>query len=810
MTTVVRAPDPSRCPDCRNPLDDRTACGSCGLALQGPAAARLWEVDTALLRLGDEQDALLAERRGLLSRLRTGGVAEGPPPAVVPAQRQPAAEWTPQRVQNTLLSLGGLLLAVAALVFTAVTYDRLGAGGRAAVLVALTVLAATAVPRLLGRGLSATAETLTAVALVLSALDAYGLRRLGVADDTGPLVYAAVSAGVLAAVAAAYAQVVPVRLAGAAAVALAQLPLPLLLADAGASAATTSLCLAGQVAADLAVLALLRPSARGHVVATLAVAAALGSAGGLLVTGLDPADGPGARAVALLAHAAALVGAGLVAPDLRRLLWAAPVLLLAKAAHDLAAPELTAVQQPLVLGAVALLAVQAAALLPAAQRTGPVLGGLVVAAAGVVAVAQSALSGVLLPLTWALDPWTLRASAARDAVGTGAPWDGSVVTTVVLAAAAVTVGVAGLALDRLRPALVPAAVLVAATAVLLPLGLATSYAAALAVLLAVGAALLGAALLVRTLAVPLAATGTAVVLLAAAWSLADREATLAVLATAALLLAGLAAAAAARLRPVAAGLAGALAAGELVAAGAARDLAIDQVGGLLLVAVAALLGGAALLDRARGAALEVVALGAGVVAAGLAVEDPGWLSWVLAGTGLLALATALRPARRRVAGAGALLLAAASWVRLLDAEVTAPEPYVVPLGLAALALGHLRRRAEPGTRSWAAYGPGLTLLLVPSLLACVDDATLTRSLLLGAVALSVTLVGARERLQAPLALGGAVLALDALQLVGPVAAALPRWSTIGLAGTLLLVVGATYEQRRRELGRLRAAYDGLR
>ena len=55
----------------------------------------------------------------------------------------------------------------------------------------------------------------------------------------------------------------------------------------------------------------------------------------------------------------------------------------------------------------------------------------------------------------------------------------------------------------------------------------------------------------------------------------------------------------------------------------------------------------------------------------------------------------------------------------------------------------------------------------------------------------------------------AVLAVDALQLLGPVAAALPRFVSIGAAGTLLLVVGATYEQRRREVSRLRASYDSL-
>ena len=506
-----------------------------------------------------------------------------------------------------------------------------------------------------------------------------------------------------------------------------------------------------------------------------------------------------------------LVGAGALTRErtLRTLLWAAPVVVVAKAAYGVATPELTAAQSPLVLAAVALLGVQIAALVPRPERTGPVFGGLAVAVAAVLAVAGSALTGLLLPLTWVVEPWSLApGSTARQAVGVAATWDGSVVTTVVLAAAAVTAGTAGLALGRVRQALVAAAALVTATAVLLPLGLALSFPAALAVLLALAAALLaGGALAPTGLRKALLASGSGVAVFAAAWSLADRETTLSVLAVAAVLLAAAASRNAAT-QPLTA-VAALLATGELTAVGAANDLAPDQVGGLLLLAVAVLLGLAAVLDRPRALALEAVMVGTGLLATTLAIGDPGWLSWVLAGCGLAALATALRPDRRAAAAAGGLLLSASSWVRLADAGVDAPEPYVLPLAVVALALGHLRRRGAPATRSWQAYGPGLSLLLLPSLLASFGDDGLTRSLLVGALALAVLLVGARERLQAPLAIGAVVLAVDALQLLGPVAAALPRFVSIGAAGTLLLVVGATYEQRLREVSRLRASYESL-
>jgi hypothetical protein len=73
----------------------------------------------------------------------------------------------------------------------------------------------------------------------------------------------------------------------------------------------------------------------------------------------------------------------------------------------------------------------------------------------------------------------------------------------------------------------------------------------------------------------------------------------------------------------------------------------------------------------------------------------------------------------------------------------------------------------------------------------------------------VLLIGSRAQLQAPLVLGGAVLAIDALQLVAPYAAALPRWMTLGAAGLLLVAVGATYEQRRRDLARVRERFEAL-
>jgi hypothetical protein len=332
---------------------------------------------------------------------------------------------------------------------------------------------------------------------------------------------------------------------------------------------------------------------------------------------------------------------------------------------------------------------------------------------------------------------------------------------------------------------------------------------ALALLLLVAAALAaaGVALLTRQAALGLAlvASGTAVALLAAVWSVADRDATLAVLPC----LAVLAAVLAVRLPGPLTGLALVAAGAEMAAVGADQGWAPEQVGGLLLIAPAVAVGLSAVLRGAHRVGAEGAAALLAATAVVLAADDPGWLSWTLATTGVLAIAVAVRPDRRLAGLLGGLLLSASSWVRLADAGVHAPEPYVAPVAVAALVFGHLRRRSQPTLSSFEAYGAGLSVALVPSLLKALADETPTRGLVLLAVCAGVVLAGVADRLRAPLVVGGSVLVVDALDLLGPYAAALPRWLLLGAAGTLLVVVGATYEQRLRDVARLRERYERL-
>jgi hypothetical protein len=205
--------------------------------------------------------------------------------------------------------------------------------------------------------------------------------------------------------------------------------------------------------------------------------------------------------------------------------------------------------------------------------------------------------------------------------------------------------------------------------------------------------------------------------------------------------------------------------------------------------------------------------------------DPVWLTFLIGGVaaalvaalGAIANRSALRDARLRIqlpAAISSLLLLASSWVRLAESHVHSVEPYTVPAAVVLLAAGYVRRRTDHEAASWPCYGPGLLLGLVPTLIQAVADPGLVRPALVGVAAVIVVVAGARGRLQAPLAVGAAVLAMDVVAQLSPALAtaydAVPRWTLIAMAGALLLVLGVTYERRVRDLRNLGRKFGELR
>jgi hypothetical protein len=170
--------------------------------------------------------------------------------------------------------------------------------------------------------------------------------------------------------------------------------------------------------------------------------------------------------------------------------------------------------------------------------------------------------------------------------------------------------------------------------------------------------------------------------------------------------------------------------------------------------------------------------------------------------GVLVTATSIiHPSRRLLAWPGGLLLAAATWVRLLDLGVHLPEAYTLPSALVLVAVGVWRLREDDRSATLAYLAPGLSLATVPSLVAMLDDPYSVRALLLGVACLGLLVGGSALRWSAPVVVGGVVGAALVLRELAPYAADVPTWLTIGLSGAVLLAVGITWESRMGDVRR---------
>ncbi|MEU5958008.1 hypothetical protein [Streptomyces sp. NPDC047525] len=867
-----------------------------------PPAEELRVLDLELHRLDARRSQLLQRRAWLIGALQ----AAAPPASAPPRPPARAPEATPPNVQNALLTLGGILLTIAAIAFTLVSWGHLGIGGRSAVLAAVTLTALGVPALLLRRKLRSTAETVAALGLALTALDAYALHAVALPQADALGYTAAASAG-LAALWAAYGLLFrELRLPLPLAVATAQLPLFLWARAAEAGDHATAAALLVTAAFDVAVaLRVGDPAVR--VIATVGACATglWGAAGSgyLSWSATDLPEAARASALLMLAASIALVAAWLITqpPQATGAAFAGGLLVAAAAGGVLreALPSAWAVPGYLACG-IALLAVVRTAL------PRPVLRGIAGAALLVHALAAlwtlpAFVTALFGPVSWAGKAWS---GAPRDAGDAFAVSGLSVQHPVMASLVLAVVAGALFAAARLLPAIIelpgtpprsrsaaagaapsaapasgpgasptaapgadpaagagagPAAKpgadpsadpgaergaglplapatppsgaphlntpaitrsgalsLAWAALLILPSALQLPYAAGVSAYVALTAALLAVASRVASKAVALTSLSLAVAssVSVAFLALATTEATLGTLgALTALFLAATVLAARRQapvpgVAPTAVGAAVAYSTALACATGAAWNLRPDHTGLLVLVVPALSALAAARLGRhPLTPPVEVTGALAGGLAIVLTAGHATTLALALALGGVIAAGTALRTDRRPVGYAAGALFLLATWVRLAAWDVGTPEAYTLPVTVPALLIGVLRRRRAPQTSSWTAYGPGLAATLLPSLIAAWSDAHWQRPLLLGTAALLITLVGARHRLQAPLVLGGAVLALDALHELAPyivqVVDALPRWLPPALAGLLLLAIGATYEQRLRDARRVR-------
>ncbi|MEU7907724.1 SCO7613 C-terminal domain-containing membrane protein [Actinoplanes sp. NPDC049118] len=554
------------CPYCHSPANLTSGCPGCGRG-PDPDAAEVVRLDAEIpvlaARLADARVAVTAaddalrlawrSREAAVARIRVAMTPRVAPAVARPAGPPPAPrtkEASTKLVQNVLFTLGGLLLGVAAIVFTAVAWAQFGVGGRALLLAGFTVVALALPFAALRRNLRATAETFAAVGLLLVLLDGYAawyVNLFGVADYSA-LGYAGAVCAVTAAVAAGYEHVTGLAGPRFAALIVAQPVLPLLAAPFEPGSVGWAYTFTGVAALNLVVIHLRRSALSELGVTAYAFGGiALALAGLPALVALADSD---TAAEAALAASALVASAGLMvtAAVLARVRTAQAitgglfVVALALAAGRFVAVAGGSFLAPVLIAAVvaatAVLVTVVNRLLPAPVRRGPWIGALVVAAGPAVIAVDRTLLGVAdwrLPavialvtaalvvlVPRALQPHVLLGGAALLAhsapAGFGLYWWTAAVLDLVVVAAALAVA---LRVVPIWPATVAAALTVHAVVVALESpGVACATLAAVAAL-GVGTAaaarrdqrtLGGVALTVGLLAVPAAAWAGAVAL----------------------------------------------------------------------------------------------------------------------------------------------------------------------------------------------------------------------------------------------------------------------------------------------------------
>jgi len=803
--TRPRYADTALCPDCRTPLPPSPfRCPACALPLQGFLATQL----LSTLREADD----------LLDRLRASAVA----PAVVPLTDlppMPVSVPLPARrglqgasVPKILLGLGATCLLVAAVIFLAVAWTWLGVGGRTTVLVLLTAATCAAGILLGRRGLPVAAEALTTVAFGLVVLDVVGADSAGWFGDLAfQELLRMVGLGLLVP-----GVVLSVR-PGRGRLAVPQLVSPAALALVLATVEWTSYAvsavdLAGLV--SVSALAGLCALGRRSGADILAWGSGVLAAGTWLASGLwalsEASAHPTMHQLWVDGHGWELVLMSLLSLLLWTVAWSEPLVRQGCAAlvagvgtFVIVLPGLdgTPTRLTAIAMAVTLLWALVSSVTPpawfavprvplAAGAAGVLTAALMLVgyAAGNVATVGAPLTESaavrLVPVDQPLHPLLLLACTATLSFSCLVALPRSSRTLPVAAGA---LGVAGLATLGLHA--VPLWVVLGGPALVAAglLALALRRRDEPASFLAAGAGVVGLVLVVAALpSLVLTTTGLALVVAGLVLTLALGRFPLS--------------------KEVAGvGLPPAL--GALiwsVAELAEIDPALRAVPTLVVVGLLALF-----LARAE---VEVSAAGTGFLAAAAAVPYAADVSVSLAAHltlagALVTTSSIVHPSRRVLAWPGALLLAAATWVRLADLGVEAPEPYTLPSAVVLVLVGLHRIRTTAAAPTAPTLGPGLVLATVPSLLWVLADPVTVRAVVLGVACLVLLLVGVWLRWHAPVVVSALVGGLVVLRELAPYALQTPQWILIGAAGTLLIACGITWESRMRDLQHA-AAYLG--
>ena len=429
-------------------------------------------------RSWQDLNSTVARRNALAFQMREAQIREAPaiakdaaPTGAARAGGRPerntseTGEASVRTVQNVLFALGGILLATAAIVFTAVAWNMFGLSGRAMILATVTLLALGASLAARRRNLVATAETFAALGVLLILLDGYAawyVNLLGLAAAVSSTTFAAGIFAVTAAVAISFGRLTGPRLTGPRiAGVLAAQPVPLLLlADAALNSTGWAFALALLAAANLTSRRWASDLVRGLLWIMYGSAAAAGIAFALHAEAVaESLTGILWAGLALVAVVGVFVVAAAVAGDrsLRQVAAGSAALAVAFAAGRLAVASQPGLALVLAAAVAVAVAVLAGLVVPAQWRDGARTGaGVALVAVGAVAVMNAlvAAGGTV----WAAQPpwhadldefaarayvsdWRLLAAVALVAAGAGAlmprsGWPAAAVSAAGLAALA--------------------------------------------------------------------------------------------------------------------------------------------------------------------------------------------------------------------------------------------------------------------------------------------------------------------------------------------------------------------------------------
>lgn len=831
---MSRLVDPTICPDCRALLDSVGRCTGCGLHLRGPLATELWTTmqtaDGLVERLrGSALDVLdpaptaQSTAQSAHQAVHQADAGSGlPVHPTRPGSTQPAPRRVPAlSVPVVLLALGAICLLVAAAVFVAVTWSDLGLAARTCILLACTVLLAGIAVVLTRKDLRLGAETFWLVVAGMLVVDLLGAQSSGLLglDVLGWRGSSALIGGtlfVLGTGVALWARNQPVTaLIGMQAVAVA-----------GALVAVTTNGWAARHEVLGTTLALVACAAlflalRRRLPGTAWSLAALSALSWLVLLGhgmnrstdgfdwTDYATSSRVLPLLLAVGIAAFVAEVPALPRAARSVAAAGALV--AFGFAVVGPGGNEIQSTLMLSGLLALAGllawfgprvwdHAAAVL---AGLGSLVGGATVALGiwsvpGRLPTSGDHPLGLSLPQAYGAHPWLVLVIAFGTAV---ALWGLRRLTpmptpeSATHLAAVLTAGIGGLALLGTvlgeQPTLWVATVL--AVLVVLLLAATTALVARDALVIAIGAVATGyVALLALRLALPswlLSAVVASVLMALAGATYARMRAPWRVAGATHLLLALLMGAwAVSRWAALTDDLNVGFGAFETVQA-----VALASYAGAVILAA-----GWISRDRVSRLTAELAGIVFGLVALPIDL-DSTTVAMVLTivGTAICAASVVHRD-RAQLGWVGAAVLGVATVIRI-DGQVSLPELYTLPAALLLLGCGVwlLRRDAQVG--SIRALGSGLTLALLPSLLLALDEPVTLRGAVIAAAGLVVLAIGVQQRLAAPFLAGALTTGLLALRHLWPVAEALPRWISLGTVGLVLLVVGLTWEARRRNV-----------